>query len=90
MYSDEKNKFERGTKYYGLNPKTASKEIEKINKDREKHYKFYTNRDWKDFSNYDIIMNVDLLGVEKTADYIKSVVNGDGSFLQKFQNKNIS
>ena len=38
------------------------------------------NRDWKDFSNYDIIMNVDLLGVEKTAEYIKSVVNGDGAF----------
>ena len=73
MYSDEKNKFERGIKYYGLNPKTASKEIEKINKDREKHYKFYTNREWKDFSNYDIIMNVDLLGVEKTAEYIKTL-----------------
>jgi hypothetical protein len=27
-------------------------------------------------------MNVDLLGVEKTADYIKSVVNGDGPFWQ--------
>ena len=80
LYSDEKNKFERGTKYYGLNPKTATKEIEKINKDREKHYKFYTNREWKDFENYDIIMNVDLLGVEKTAEYIKSVVSGDGSF----------
>lgn len=73
LYSDEKNKFERGIKYYGLNPKTASKEIEKINKDREKHYKFYTNREWKDFSNYDIIMNVDLLGVEKTAEYIKTL-----------------
>ena len=73
LYSNEKNKFERGTKYYGLNPKTATKEIEKINKDREKHYKFYTNREWKDFSNYDIIMNVDLLGVEKTAEYIKNL-----------------
>ena len=73
LYSDEKNKFERGTKYYGLNPKIATKEIEKINKDREKHYKFYTNRDWKDFNNYDIIMNVDLLGVEKTAEYIKTL-----------------
>ncbi len=71
LYSDEKNKIERAIRYYGLNANNASKEIERINKDRDKHYKFYTNRDWKQFSNYDLIINVDALGVEKTAEYIK-------------------
>ena len=70
LYSDEENKVNRAVKYYGLDKNTASKQIAKINKEREKHYKFYTNRNWKDFDNYDLIINVDSQGVEKTADYI--------------------
>lgn len=72
LYSDEENKEARAIKYYGLNKNNASKEISRINKEREKHYKFYTNRNWKDFSNYDLIINVDSQGVEKTAEYIKN------------------
>lgn len=75
LYSDEENKVARGVKYYGLNKNSASKEIAKINKEREKHYKFYTNRNWKEFSNYDLMINVDAQGVEKTAEYIKNYLN---------------
>ena len=70
LYSDDQAKIERAVKYYGLNKNTAFKEIETINKEREKHYNFYTNRNWKDVSNYDLMINVDLKGVEKTAEYI--------------------
>ena len=72
LYSDEENKIARAIKYYGLSKNNVAKEIEKINKDREKHYKFYTNRNWKDFNNYDLIINVDKHGVEETAEYIKN------------------
>lgn len=75
LYSDKKSKIKRAVKYYGLNKETAEKEIDKINKMREKHYKFYTNRNWKDFNNYDYIINVDKLGVEKTALLIKNFIN---------------
>ena len=70
LYSDDKNKVKRATKYYGLKENNALKQIKKINKEREKHYNFYTNRNWKDFNNYDLAINVDKLGVEKTADNI--------------------
>ncbi len=70
LYSDEENKIKRATKYYKLDKDKAPKIINKINKEREKHYKFYTNRDWKDFSNYDLIINVDKKGVEKTVEDI--------------------
>ena len=72
LYSDMKNKIKRATKYYGVDKKDASTIISKVDKQREKHYKFYTNRNWKDFSNYDLIINVDSQGVEKTAEYIKN------------------
>ena len=76
LYSDEENKIKRAVKYYNLEEKTAKKQIKKINQARAKHYKYYTNRNWYDFSNYNLILNVDSLGVEKNAklieDYIKA------------------
>lgn len=85
LYSDDISKINRAVKYYGLDKNRAYKQITKINKEREKHYKFYTNRNWKDMSNYDLIINVDSKGVEKTAkfimDYLNDVNNGE---LSKF------
>lgn len=74
IYSDMDNKIKRVNKYYNIPKTKAEKEIKKINKLREKHYKYYTDRDWKDFSNYDLCINSDTLGVEKTADIIKEYV----------------
>lgn len=71
LYSDGESKKKRAVKYYGLDEAKATKEITRINKEREKHYKFYTNRNWRDMSNYDLIINVDSKGVEKTALFIK-------------------
>ena len=50
--------------------KKAEKEIIRIDKLRENHYKYYTDKKWKDFSNYDICINSDKVGVEKAADLI--------------------
>lgn len=74
LYSDQESKKNRAIKYYGLNEKNALKEIDKINKERAKHYKFYTDREWRNFNNYDLSFNVDKYGVEKTADNIVQMV----------------
>ena len=74
IYSDMKNKIDRAVKYYGMDKKKAEKEIIRIDKLRENHYKYYTDKKWKDFSNYDICINSDVLGVEKTADLICDIV----------------
>lgn len=74
LYSDDENKIKRATKYYGLDSKNALKEINKINKDRARHYKYYTNQDWYDLANYDIMLNVDKFGVENTAKQIELMV----------------
>ena len=75
LYSDKENKVKRAIKYYGLNAKTAEKEIDKINKKRAKHYKYYTNREWKDLNNYDLMLNVDKIGVENTVLVIEDYIN---------------
>ena len=70
VYSGMEDIIKRATQIYGYEEDKAKKEIERIDKLRANHYKHYTDKDWKDFSNYDICINSDLLGVEKSAEVI--------------------
>mgnify|MGYP004681446489 FL=1 len=74
LYSDMDSKVKRAVKYYGISKEKAEKQIESINKKREKHYKYYTGRAWKNPNNYDLMLNVDLLGVEKCAELIENII----------------
>lgn len=74
VYSDMKGKINRATKIYGLDKQKAEKEIKRIDKLRANHYKYYTEKEWSNHSNYDICINSDTLGVEKSADLICEIV----------------
>ena len=74
VYSDMESKIKRATTYYGLNKEKAKKEIERIDKQRANHHKYYTGKEWRDLSNYDICVNSDALGVERTADIICEMI----------------
>ena len=74
VYSDIENEIQRATKYYGLDKENAAREINRINKLRSNHYKYYTETDWKSPANYDICINSDALGVEKSAELICNLV----------------
>ena len=73
--SSIENKVKRATTYYHLNNENAKKEISRINKLRANHYKYYTEKDWNDPSNYDICINSDSLGVENCVDLICKIYN---------------
>lgn len=74
LYSDMNSKIKRVTTYYGISHEKAKSTINKINKERAKNYKFYTGLEWQDNKNYDICINVDVLGVEKTAETLKDII----------------
>lgn len=74
IYSNEKDKVNRTVKYYNIDEKLALKEIDKVNKARAKHYKYYTNQEWEKIENYDLAFNSDYLGVDKTAELISNIV----------------
>ncbi len=74
LYSDEESKEKRAIKYYGITKDQAKRTIMKINKERAKHYKFYTNTDWQKLDNYDLFLNVDKYGVEETAKKLEKVL----------------
>lgn len=79
LYSDEKSKEKRVTKYYKIPAEKVQKQITKINKERAKHYKFYTNRNWQSIDNYDIMLNVDKYGVEQTAKNIEELLREESN-----------
>ena len=74
IYSDMAGKIARAKEYYGLDTEKAKKEIKRINKLRANHYKYYTDRVWDEHLNYDLSINSDCLGVERTAEIICSLV----------------
>ena len=76
IYSDKEGKINRATNIYGIDKNKAEKEINKINKLRANHYKYYTEKEWRDPSNYDICINSDSIGVEEAAKLICNMVKG--------------
>ena len=74
VYSNMEDKVKRATNIYGLDKNKAEKEINRINKLRANHYKYYTEKDWNNPENYDICINSDSLGVEKVADLICEMI----------------
>ncbi len=75
VYSNMKDKVKRATEIYGLDGAKAEKEIKRIDKLRANHYKYYTEKDWHNPTNYDICINSDTLGVDKSAELICEMIN---------------
>ena len=74
VYSTMEDKIKRATEIYGLDKEKAEKEIKRINKLRANHYKHYTDKEWGNPENYDICINSDAIGVEKSAELICELV----------------
>ena len=72
--SSKEDKIKRATEFYNLDKIKAEKEINRINKLRANHYKYYTEKEWKEPSNYDICINSDAIGVENAANLICEIV----------------
>ena len=74
IYSNMEDKVKRAVEKYNIKEKDAEKEIKNIDKQRSNHYKHYTGKKWGESSNYDLCINSDFMGVEKTAEIICEMV----------------
>ncbi|HJJ17259.1 MAG TPA: MATE family efflux transporter [Bacilli bacterium] len=74
LYSDEKSKENRVIKYYNVPSNKAHSLINKVNKERKKHYKYYTNQNWDDMNNYDLALNVDSIGIKNCVTLIENYI----------------
>lgn len=74
LYSDEKSKENRVIKYYNVPSNKAHSLINKVNKERKKHYKYYINQNWDDMNNYDLALNVDSIGIKNCVTLIENYI----------------
>lgn len=74
LYSSMEDKINRVTKYYHIEKDKAVSMINKINKERKKHYKYYTNTNLDDYNNYDIVIDTSKFGVEETAKILEQII----------------
>ena len=59
---------------YGVSPAEAEKLIKQTDKERSAYYKYYTGKEWNDFSNYDLCLNAASLGIEGCVKLIKNFI----------------
>ncbi len=67
IYADDEFRQNRAKDHYGNN---TLKELDKEDKNRKRYYAYYTGETWGDPKNYDLMINVSHLGLEKAADLI--------------------
>lgn len=71
IYADRETCIENVMQMYGWARRDAQRVIEKTDKNRSTYYRYYTGRDWKDASNYDLCINTSALGYEKSVQMIR-------------------
>ena len=81
VYSDMENRIKRAIEFYGIDKTKAEKEIKRIDKLRANHYKYYTEKEWNNHTNYDICINSDAIGIENAANLICDMLKEKFNFI---------
>lgn len=74
IHADPDFRAERIVKLYGESEKSPEARLQEKDKRRRVNYHHYTGRTWGQAQNYDISLNSSVLGIEKCADIIVSLV----------------
>lgn len=81
IYADEEYKVARMLKYYGVTSREeALKKMKNRDRQRSKHYRYYTDGKWGDLSEYDIALNTAVLGQNLSVDLLVAAFNQAGDF----------
>jgi cytidylate kinase len=70
IYADMDSRIERAVKEYGMNSSEAEKIIARSDKKRANHYHAFTEEQWGNRKNYDLMLKSSSLGIETTAEII--------------------
>ena len=70
------DKVDRAVKYYNLSAEKAPERIRKIDKHRTNYYRYYTNRQWGSFDNFDLAINTTFTGIDGAVALIATMLRG--------------
>lgn len=62
---------------YGSNKYRPERRLDDKDKKRRVNYKYYTDREWGNYENYDLSLNTASIGVERCADIIAEIARQD-------------
>ena len=74
--ADKNDRIERIEKVRDVNHERAVHIVETTDKGRASHYKVYTERDWEDANNYDLVLNVSRLGADAVVEILAKLYEG--------------
>ncbi len=72
IYADKKSRANHAINDYGMERDKIEKELKKSDHDRSQHYNNFTEKEWGERHNYDLLLNSGALGYERCADIIIS------------------
>ena len=73
IYADKKSRIERCGSQYKMTVDEAKKEIKRSDRARSNHYAAFTEKEWGNRHNYDLMLNSSSLGYQKCANIICSL-----------------
>ena len=73
--SNKEEKVNRIINEYGINSKDVEYTIKKIDKRRSNYYHANTNKQWKDYGNYDLVLDSGKLGIEGCVVVLKALLD---------------
>jgi cytidylate kinase len=74
IYANDETCVKNVVDLYGIMPSEAKKTIDKIDKSRAAYYKYYTDKNWYDVSNYDLCLNTSGLSFDRAVDVIMGYI----------------
>jgi len=66
IYADEEKRIETIIDYEKVSKSEAVKKIKSYDKSRNEYYRYYTGGSWGDMSNYNLVIDSGVLGIENT------------------------
>ncbi len=73
IYADMKKRIQRCISQYNMPAETVPKQIRQSDKARSCHYNTFTDKEWGNRHNYDLMLNSSTLGFQKCANIICSI-----------------
>ena len=71
IYAPQQNCVQTVSEMYGISPKDAERQIERIDRARSAYYRYYTGQEWDNARNYDLCLNTAELGFARCVDLIE-------------------
>lgn len=70
IYASMEHKIERIASKYDLSPEKAKDKIKKVEKGRKAYYNYYSNKEWGNIANYDLLIDTSHISIDDAVDVV--------------------